>query len=881
MRVVRFLSLLFLLVVVAAACSKKTSLSHIAYHDLTARYNRYFNSKMIFIETEQFFEESIRADYSQILPLYVSPTQEQAQSVFPNMDEVIKKASANIQLHENSKWTDDAYLHIGIANFYKQDYVEALKAFVYVTSEYDDGLREFERPKRGKKKSRSREQRERDRNTNEYYEDGITFAKHKPARYEAVIWVIRCYTALGEWDKAQSVISLARGDRKFPDPLQRDLAIAATDYLIKRKDYVNAITSLQQAILLTEDKREKTRLTFILAQLHEAANLRQMAIQYFREVVQEKPDFEMEFQALIKIARISKEENMSSDAEIISMLNDMLKDDRYRNFKGELYFTLAEIYLKKGDTDLAIANFSSCIRESSELPDQMAAAYMALANLYYSRASYEQSQAYHDSTIVVMKNSHPDYDMLVERNIILQELVVNLETIRTEDSLQYLASLSEEDLQQFIADQEKQLRLSSREEENQPEEEGFEELMPGQTTGTSSWPFDDVAMRSRGYNEFIRLWGERNRTDFWRIGSKAAALLTQENGTQDPEAAAGEGSGENGEAAFVLGELPKSPEALAASNDRLINAYFALGNIYKDKLDNPAEAIVAFETLLARFPDNRYRLESLYSLYLLHKDVNMAKAASYRQQIIDDFPNSLIAKVLIDPNYIEDAKAQEREITAYYATTYEYFTNDDLVTALKRKKQADQQYPDNFLQPKFDMLEALIYGRMGNLDTCKTALQKIVNKYPFDEVKNKATELLNLLEGRDYSATSGAGAGYTYEPAVKHFFVVLIKNPELDISTLQTRIAQFNDKYFSLESFTMTPVLLNNDLSLVLLKEFQNAAKAKTFYNSIRYNQEVYAGMAEEDYEVFYISQQNYGIFFRQKDIEGYRAFFTREYLNQ
>ena len=179
------------------------------------------------------------------------------------------------------------------------------------------------------------------------------------------------------------------------------------------------------------------------------------------------------------------------------------------------------------------------------------------------------------------------------------------------------------------------------------------------------------------------------------------------------------------------------------------------------------------------------------------------------------------------------------------------------------------------------MLEALIYGKMGSLDTCKMALQTIVNRYPNDEVKNKAEEMLNLLEGREYNATTGEAVSYKYEPNVKHFFVIVVKNPELDLAALQTRIAQFNDKYFSLESFSMTPVLLTNELSLVLLKEFQNAAKAKTFYNSIRYNKEVYAGMAEEDYEVFYISQQNYGIFFRQKDIESYRGFFTREYLNQ
>lgn len=876
-----------ILALAACGMNKPTSLSHIAYHDLTARYNRYFNSKLLLQGTETFFQESHKDNYEELLPLYIIGSEETAQSVYGDMDEVIKKASANIKLHENSKWTDDAYYHIGMANFYKRDYAEALKAFVFVTSEFDEGLRMKERKKKSKKKKkRTRAQAEKERNTNEYYDESMSFAKHKPAKYPSILMIIRAYTHLKEWDKAQSIISLSKGDRKFPDDLKEKLAVATTNYHIARKDYNNAIGSLTEAILLAEKKEDKRRYTFLLAQLHRRANLNQMAIQYFTEVLDMNPDFEMEFQAKIKIAKISKEENLTSNREVIALLLGMLKEDKYRMFKGEIYFTLAEIYLKEGRIEEAVKNFLASVENSRDNQEQQAMAFLQLAELYYVKEEYKTSQVYHDSTLAVLPVENELYDDLSERNGVLKDLVRNMDIIATQDSLQYLASLSEEELNKFVAEQEKKAREKAQAEAEAAEEQAgggdsFNPLINNRGGGTSAWPFDDPNLKSRGFSTFQQRWGERPRVDFWRISSKANNLLAGQE--EEEEKSEEEGGAEAEEEGFSLGELPKSPEALEASNQKIMDAYFNLGNLYKDQIENRVRALAAFETLMTRYPDNPYRLETAYTLYLIYQESDPDKALKYKQMIIKDFPESIIAKVLQNPNYIQEAKEQENEVQNYYATTYDFFTQDDLMTALERKKRAEQLFPNNPLQPKFDMLEALIYGKMGKYDTCKVTLQKIVNNYPNDEVQPKAVTMLNLLEGRDYEVNAGniEANMYTLEPETQHFMCVLIKNSDLDITNLQTKIAQFNDEFFRLSTIGITPVILNNDLQMILLKSFDNADKAKTYYNTIRYNKSVFSGIAEEDYDVFYISKRNYGVFFRQKDIVNYMTFFTQKYLRQ
>lgn len=874
----------FLMILAACGMNKPTSLSHIAYHDLTARYNRYFNAKLILHETQLFFQDSHKDNYEALLPLYIEGSEETAQTVYGDMDEVIKKASANIKLHENAKWTDDAYFQIGMAHFNKRDYTEALKAFVFVTSEFEEGLRLKERKKKSKKKKkRTREQVEKERNTNEYYDESLSFTKHKPAKYEAILMIIRTYTHLQEWDKAQSIISLSKGDRKFPDDLKEDLAVATTAFHIARNDYNNAIGSLTEAILLAEKKQDKRRYTFILAQLHRRAKLNTMAIQYFTEVLEMNPDFEMEFQAKIKIAKISKEENLTSNREVIALLLGMLKEDKYRQFKGEIYFTLAEIYLKEGRIEDAVDNFLASVANSRENPTQQAMAFMQLANLYYTMEEYRVSQVYHDSTLAVLPAEHVDYEAYTERNGVLKDLVRNMDIIATQDSLQYLASMSEEDLAKYVAEQEKKARekaAAARKAGEEAGDSGFDPLIGNEGGGSSAWPFDDPNLKGRGFNAFQMRWGERPRVDYWRISSKANNLLATQNDLENDTAAS---TIEEEGAIFSLGDLPKTEAAITASNEKIMAAYFNLGNLYKDQIENRIQALAAFETLMTRFPDNPYRLETAYTLYLMYADTDPDKALRYKQMIISDFPESIIAKVLQNPNYIQETKAKENELQSYYAATYAFFSEDDLMTALERKKRAEQLYPNNPLQPKFDMLEALIYGKMGKYDTCKMSLQNIVNKYPNDEVQPQAVTMLNLLEGRGYEVNAGNMAAnmYTMEDNSEHFLCILIKNPDLDITGLQTKVAQFNDEFFRLATVSITPVILNNDLQLILLKSFTNADKAKTYYNTLRYNKAVFSGLGEDDYDVFYITKRNYGVFFRQKDIVNYMTFFTQRYLRE
>ena len=71
-------------------------------------------------------------DFSQLLPIFIYPTEDESKAMIPKMDVVIEKSSTVIERHsiykrkkEHVKWIDDSYLLIGLAQFNKGNLVSA------------------------------------------------------------------------------------------------------------------------------------------------------------------------------------------------------------------------------------------------------------------------------------------------------------------------------------------------------------------------------------------------------------------------------------------------------------------------------------------------------------------------------------------------------------------------------------------------------------------------------------------------------------------------------------------------------------------------------------------------------------------------------------
>jgi len=111
-------------------CStKKNTFTRRVYHNLTSHYNGYFNGKEALKEGEFELAKVAVDNYNRILAPVNYGTKENMPSISTFMDRAIAKSSMVIQKHsiyikntEHVRWIDDAYLLMGKANFYKQEY---------------------------------------------------------------------------------------------------------------------------------------------------------------------------------------------------------------------------------------------------------------------------------------------------------------------------------------------------------------------------------------------------------------------------------------------------------------------------------------------------------------------------------------------------------------------------------------------------------------------------------------------------------------------------------------------------------------------------------------------------------------------------------------
>ena len=116
------------------SCStKKNSFTRRWYHNLTSHYNVYWNGKEALIQAEKEMQAEIKDNYNLILPVFNYGTEQESKGVTPLLDRAIEKGSKTILKHsmrfggkEYVNWIDDAYLMIGKAYFYKQEYFTQL-----------------------------------------------------------------------------------------------------------------------------------------------------------------------------------------------------------------------------------------------------------------------------------------------------------------------------------------------------------------------------------------------------------------------------------------------------------------------------------------------------------------------------------------------------------------------------------------------------------------------------------------------------------------------------------------------------------------------------------------------------------------------------------
>lgn len=870
-----YISLAALLMLLSACATNKNTLLHRGWHNMNARYNGYFYSRENFKESAKKVEKANKDDFNQIVPLFIYPDNNTAKNYYSDFDKTIKKSSVVIQRHAITtkktkeeipnacRWIDENYILIGKAHFYKRDFFSALEAFEYVSKKYPN----------------------------------------PEAKYTGMLWMIRTNDEIGSYSQAMPVIDQIRNAKDFPKDrsFQQDFAAVTADYYIKTADYDPAIKNLLKAITLTKDKRVKARFTFVLAQLYEKTGDTKKASMYYGMVPHLHPrSYDMEFSAKINQAKLYDVES-GDMASIKKRLYKMLKDDKNIEYRDQIYYTLADISYREKDTPGAMVLLDKSIRSSISNNTQKALSYLKRADIYFEQADYRPAEANYDSTMSFLPKDYPNYAQISEKKQSLTALVNNLKIITLEDSLQRLAAMSEKDRNNAID----KMIAKIEEDEKRAEEAkaAQQEIMQlGQssgttasaTTNTGAWYFYNPATVSFGVSDFTKKWGNRKLEDNWRRSQKDQVLANateEDNPDADSteiksKANASKDTKNKKDRNFYLKSVPLTPEELAKSTDRVVEAYYNVGSIYKEQLENNTKSVEALEELLKRYPENKYKLSCYYQLYRTYLAMNnKTQSDIYKNKLLNDYPNSEYAKIIRNPDAAKDIAASRNVVEHFYSETYQLYTDGRYAEALANCRQADTTYSKSYLMPQFAFLKALCIGRTQDIDAFESALVQVTVKYPKEPVKAKAQEMLDLIKKQKNPALAStmpkdtvAKPKFIFNETGEYYWVAIVENGKGDINKFKTGLSNLNGQSFGLLDLTVSSVFLDMTHQLISVKTFDGKVKAMEYYNFMKDSKDAFKDLMPGTYQAFVISAENYPIFYKDKNVEEYQTFFSQNF---
>jgi len=884
------ISLLVVALLLLGGCStKKNTFSRRVYHNLTAHYNAYWNGNESLKEGVAELAKSAKDNYTVVLQVYNYGAANKVQSINPNMDRAIEKASKVIQRHsmyfdkkEHVKWVIYSYLLIGKANFYKQDYNAARRAFDFVSRQYSAD----------------------------------------PIRYEALLWMGKSYQQLKQYDKAISMYELIASEKKeleLPWQVRKNLPLAYADLYLVQGKYKQAKEYLLKAIPLNNKGKLRTRLYYILAQINQVENNDGQAAEYYTRVMKGNASFEMAFNARINLARVYNA-NSSNKTVIVKELNKMLKDAKNKDFQDQIYYALADIAFKDKNDTLGVRYLRKSVASSVSNDYQKSISALRLANIYFKRPDYGQAQAYYDSTLMFLPKDFPDYEQISTKTDILTRLVGFLQTVHVEDSLQTLAAMPEAERNKIIDKLIAEVIRKEEEAKKLAEEQRLADMagvgLQGRqivdqdkgmsVVGGGGWYFYNPSAISMGFSEFVRKWGRRKLEDNWRLSNKRELMQEAEvinlNGEQAADSVKDQSKDGKAKGSdpknrdTYLKNLPFTPEQVEASNDKIADGLFNAGMIFLEELNDKPKAVETFTSLINRFPSDTNVLQASYHLYRAYRDegdsVNMN---AYKAKIINGYPDSDYARILKDPNYNVELEAARNRVISLYEETYLAFERGQYRTAIIYSNDAMAKYPNDKLMPRFAYLNAVARGKTESADTMKVLLAALIAHYPGSvvepyarrllgqdkELKNNGEKELTANEKEQPAEKPLDASMYKYNAKATHFYALIVDGTQVNVYGTKVRVTDFNTKYFSTENLQVNSVLLDNNRQMITVSSFTEIDKALRYFEGIRNDNYVFSGMKEDSYQQFIISSENYPVYFKEKNTEAYLKFFNDNYLKK
>ncbi|MDR3351197.1 MAG: tetratricopeptide repeat protein [Prevotellaceae bacterium] len=865
-----------------AGCStKKNTWPSRTYHNITSEFNVKFNGNESFKEGARKADRYMPEEYEQIPPVFSYSHKNIPGLVSGDMDRAIEKCEKLILKHsitakpakkpdskasrkekdfynrkEFNSAVDDAYLLSGKAHLYLHEYDKAILLFDHLLTEY---------PK-------------------------------SSSAPEAQIRLAAAFVHTNDLERAETLLNAAgKGKKSLAKKLNTLLEATRAELYIQQKNYRQAAIHLGNALKQETQKGIKLRYYFILAELYSQTADYDKATTCLNKIMQSNPAYSVAFAAQMRKAALYNPN--AHDTQLKKELRRMLNDEKNKEYSDQIYFALAQVEHLSGNDSLAMDYLKKSIAAESSNEHQKALAYIMHAHYVYAYKQFPEAYAAYKEALARLSTDYPQYDSLEKTANGLQRLAANTKIIQREDSLQRIANMPAAERDQWIAGviaeitaAEEQQRQQQRQQQYFMYQEEYNRNM-GQQTKSNSWYFYNVSSINSGVSSFNMRWGKRKLEDNWRRRNKqdiSFAIQAENKNVSD-----GKPELSNKSPEYYTRDLPLTPEAMAASNERLSNALFHLGEAYKDDVREPLPAIATFRALDSRFPQNDNRASTYYYLYDLYTETHNPDSADYyKQLLITNYPKTPLAQQLTNPNYFAEQQAEKAAMDAQYEKIFDAYNAQRYAEAGALAQQMIERFPNSLLQPQLEFIRAVSAGDGGNIAAYKNALSAVVNQYPSSDVAKTAAGMIALLEKQELQytptpenkpdvtaptpVTPAAAKPYLFSDK-EHYAGIICENSK-DTAALLFALESYNADAYIEKNLEVDIQKIGDSYVMAAIHTFPTLQEAESYMDALEHSAAI-EDFPPQEYRKVLITPENLSLLIQSKNLAAYLIFFTKNYI--
>ena len=859
------------------SCSaKKNTAATRKYQAFITRYNIYYNGNEHYKETLGEMEKKYEDDYTTLLYPHPAEAKSNPKAPQPSGDftRSIEKAQKAIQLRsikkrpkrksgkasdEYKKWLKreefnpflhNAWMMMGRSQYLNGDFSGAAATFFYISRHFS------------------------------WLPETVT---------EAQLWQARSYVAFDWVNEAEAVFKRIKPAQLTNSTLRELYDFVEADIAVKRKDYAAAIPALQRAIKGAKGA-QKTRLQYLLGQCLARQGRREEAFKAFKSAAEGGgTTYRTKLNARIAQSEVYSGKDITPEVKALKRMAGL---DRNKKYLDQIYYAIGNLYLSRGDTLHAIENYLLASEKSERNGIEKAINDATLGQLYYEQGKYDLAQPPLSSAVPMLPETYPDYQQLKRRSDVLDELSVYAHNVALQDSLLRLSEKPEEEQLKIINKIIDELKKKEKEEEEAARRAEHEAEANASSAANNnpnaptqfqmgstddSWYFYNTAVVASGRTEFQRRWGSRKLEDDWRRRNKSSFSFNDFDESSDSsdlsdssESSENSDGSENQEPAdpeaakkaadphypeYYLAQIPKTEQDKQTAHEVIQEGLYSMGSILKDKLEDFPAARKEWNRLLEDYPDNVYRLDVYYNLYIMLMRLGQtAEAEHWRQLIISDFPDSKYGVALLDPDYIQRLREMPEAQRMMYEQAYGAYLANNNAQVHHSYQEMMKKYPVSEAMPKFMFLHALAYVTERKPDEFNQTLRELLERYPDTDLTPMASAYLkgmaqgrklnegvsnnrsmlwdirlgSLPEGEEGAEGEGAEAEFIFDEDEPQYLALVYPTDKVNANLLLYNIARHNFNSFMVRDYDLEP-LNYGQLGMLLIKTFDSLADAEEY----------------------------------------------------